>query len=58
MKLRTGILAVVAAAFLVLGERLALVQLAGGAVVVLGVFLATGPDSWFDPVRRLLAALA
>jgi len=48
----------VAAAFLILGERLGLMQLLGGAVVVLGVFLATGTEGWFNPVRRLLAALA
>ena len=48
----------VAASFLILGERLGALQLLGGAVVVLGVFLATGPSGWFNPVRRLLAAFA
>jgi len=43
----------VLAAFLILGERLGPLQLAGGAVVVAGVFLATGPESWFASLRRL-----
>jgi drug/metabolite transporter (DMT)-like permease len=42
----------VTASFLILGERLGLAQLLGGAVVVAGVFLATGPESWFRPGRR------
>ena len=37
----------VAASFVLLGERLGAVQLLGGAVVVAGVALATGPASWF-----------
>jgi drug/metabolite transporter (DMT)-like permease len=41
----------VAAAALILGERLGLLQLLGGAVVVAGVFLATGPEAWFHPGR-------
>jgi len=37
----------VAAAFVLLGERLEVLQLVGVAVVVAGVCLATGPAAWF-----------
>ena len=42
----------VAAAFVLLGERLGPLQLLGGGVVVAGVFLATGPEAWFRPGRH------
>jgi len=46
----------VAASYVLLGERLAPLQLLGGAVVVAGVFLATGPEAWFAGLRRGLFA--
>jgi drug/metabolite transporter (DMT)-like permease len=41
----------VAASYLILGERLGPMQLMGGAVVVVGVFLSTGSVARFDPVE-------
>jgi drug/metabolite transporter (DMT)-like permease len=47
-------LVAVAASYLILGERLGLMQLLGGAVVVAGVFLATAPVARFELGQRLL----